>query len=201
MLRGATQSIASIVARPIATVAEDMLKKGEQYPLGNLIADAQRAAGSADMGVMNNGGIRADLRAGPATYGALFEIQPFANVLVRLTVRGKDLRAYLEANVARAAPRVHLSGVIAQYDLARPAGSRIVSATVAGAPLDDARQYTLVFTDYMSTSGEGATLSGVALKSESLGIVDLDALITYAQSRPGRVIRPDSAPRFSPVPR
>lgn len=198
MLRSATQSVASIVARPIATVAEDMLKQGEQYSLGNLIADAQRAAGNADVGVMNNGGIRADLHAGPASYGALFEIQPFANVLVRLTVRGKDLRAYLEANVARAAPRVHLSGVIARYDLERPVGSRIVTATLAGAPLDDARQYTVVFTDFMSTSGEGGALSRTALKSESLGIIDLDALISFVQSRPGGVIRADSAPRFAP---
>ena len=200
MLRGATQSIASIVARPIATVAEDMLKKGEQYSLGNFIADAQRAAGHADVAIMNNGGIRAELRAGPATYGSLFEVQPFSNVLVRLTVRGKDLRAYLEANVARAAPRVHLSGVIAQYDLTRPAGSRIVSATLAGAPLDDARSYTVVFTDFMSTSGDGATLSAAATKSESLGIIDLDALIAFAQSRPGAIIRADAAPRFAPAP-
>ena len=44
---------------------------------------------------MNNGGIRANLRAGPATYGTLFEIQPFANILYRVTVTGKTLRDYL----------------------------------------------------------------------------------------------------------
>ena len=46
---------------------------------------------------MNNGGIRAGPpgRAGRRTE-VIFEIQPFGNTLYRLTVRGRDLRAYLE---------------------------------------------------------------------------------------------------------
>ncbi len=196
--RGATQSVASIVARPIATIAEDMPRRGEQYPLGNLIADAQRAAAHADVGVMNNGGIRADLRAGPASYGSLFEIQPFGNLLVRLTVRGKDLRTYLESFVARGAPRNHVSGVVMHYDLSRPAGSRIVSVNVAGAPLNDARDYSIALTDFMATSGEGLALTNSAVKQETLGIVDLDALIAFVQSQPGGTVKPDAALRLIP---
>ena len=157
--RAATEGVASIVARPIATLAGDMPRRGDQYALGNLIADAQRAAAHADVAVMNNGGIRADLRGGPVSYGSLFEVQPFGNLLVRLTVRGADLRTYLESFVARGAPRVHVSGVVASYDLTRPAGSRIVTATVGGMPLDDARQYTVAFTDFMATGGEGLALA------------------------------------------
>jgi 5'-nucleotidase len=201
LLRDATQGVASLVARPIAIVAEDMPRRGDQYALGNLIADAQRAAAHADAAVMNNGGIRADLRAGPVSYGSLFEIQPFGNMLVRMTVRGKDLRAYLESFVARGAPRVHVSGVIAQYDLTRAAGARIVSAAIGGAPLDDARQYTVAFTDFLATSGDGLGLANAALKQEPLGVVDLDALIAFARSLPGGVIKPDAAPRLVPAPR
>jgi 2',3'-cyclic-nucleotide 2'-phosphodiesterase (5'-nucleotidase family) len=200
ILHTAVRGVASIVVRPIATVAENMPRRGDQYALGNLIADAQRAAAHADIGVMNNGGIRTELRAGPASYGALFEVQPFGNMLVRLTVRGNDLRRYLESFVARGAPRVHVSGIVAHYDLTRRAGSRIVSAAVNGAPLDDARDYTVAFTDFMATGGEGLALSRAALKQESLGIVDLDALIAFMQSRPGGVVRPDDAPRLIPVP-
>ena len=64
---------------------------------------------------MNNGGIRADLQAGQATYGSLFEIHPFANVLYRLTVRGRDLRAYLERLIGRDELNAHVSGVTIVY--------------------------------------------------------------------------------------
>ena len=35
------------------------------------------------------------------SFGSLFEVQPFDNVLMRITVRGTELRAYLE-RLARA---------------------------------------------------------------------------------------------------
>ncbi|MFI5232947.1 MAG: 5'-nucleotidase C-terminal domain-containing protein [Gemmatimonadales bacterium] len=201
ILHTAAQRVASVVARPIATVAENMPRRGDQYALGNLIADAQRAAARADVGVMNNGGIRTELHAGPVSYGALFEVQPFGNMLVRLTVKGRDLRRYLESFVARGAPRVHVSGVVAHYDLARHEGARIVSVTVGGAPLDDARDYTVAFTDFMATGGEGLDLARVASQQDALGIIDLDALIAYMQSQPGGIVKPDAAPRLIPVPR
>jgi 2',3'-cyclic-nucleotide 2'-phosphodiesterase (5'-nucleotidase family) len=200
ILHTAAASVAPIVARPIATVAGNMPRRGDQYALGNLIADAQRAAAHADIGVMNNGGIRTELHAGPVSYGALFEVQPFGNMLVRLTVNGRDLRRYLESFVARGAPRVHVSGVVVHYDPARRAGSRIISADVGGVPLDDAREYTVAFTDFMATGGEGLGLAKSAAKQEALGIIDLDALITFMQSQPGGVVRPDAAPRLIPVP-
>jgi 2',3'-cyclic-nucleotide 2'-phosphodiesterase (5'-nucleotidase family) len=199
--RGATRSVAAIVARPIATVAEEMPRRGDQYALGNLIADAQRAAAHADIAVMNNGGIRADLHAGPASYGSLFEIQPFGNLLVRVTVHGKDLRAYLESFVARGTPRVHVSGLIAHYDLSRPAGARITSATVGGAPLDDARLYTVAYTDFMATGGDGLGLASAAVTQDTLGVIDLDALIAFVQQQPGGVVKGDAAPRLIPASR
>ncbi|MGH7656554.1 MAG: 5'-nucleotidase C-terminal domain-containing protein [Gemmatimonadaceae bacterium] len=201
IMRSAEQSVATVVARPIATVAENMPRRGDQYALGNLIADAQRAAVHADVGVMNNGGIRTELRAGPVSYGALFEVQPFGNMLVRLTVTGRALRRYLESLVARGAPRVHVSGVVAHYDLTRPERSRIVAVTVGGAPLDDSREYTVAFTDFMATGGEGLDLAKTATKQETPGIIDLDALIAYMQSQPGGIVKPDAAPRLIPVPR
>ena len=201
ILRSAAQSVASVVARPVATLAGSMPRRGDQYALGNLIADAQRAAAAADVGVMNNGGIRTDLRAGPVTYGDVFEVQPFGNMLVRLTVGGRELRRYLESFVARGAPRVHVSGIVARYDLARSEGSRVVSATVNGAPLDDGRMYTVAFTDFMATSGDGLVLARAAAKEEPLGVIDLDALIAFMRSQPGGVVRPDAAPRLIPASR
>ena len=183
-----TRVVAAVHAemgRPIGQIAEPLRRSGQQYALGNVIADAQRAAGRADVAVMNNGGIRADLQAGQATYGSLFEIQPFGNTLYRLTVRGRDLRAYLERLVGRDALNAHVSGVSVVYAPARQAGARIVRATMSdGRPLRDDATYTLVLSNFLLAGGDGLGLSSEAIKTEPLEIPDIDALVAYVRAQP-----------------
>jgi 2',3'-cyclic-nucleotide 2'-phosphodiesterase (5'-nucleotidase family) len=197
MARKATAAVADIVARPIATLAETMEGRGSQHALGNFIADAQRMAARADVAVMNNGGIRASLRAGPVTYGSLFEVQPFANTLVRVIVRGTDLREYFERIVSRDSVRAHVSGALVRYDPARPPGARVVSATVGGVPLDDGRTYTVAYNDFMASGGDNLSLAKVAIATEPVDVVDLDALIAFARAQPGGIIRPDTTRRIA----
>ena len=198
LVRGATASVATRVNQSVGELRTPMLRRGEEYPLGHLIADAQRAAGQADFAVMNNGGIRADLQAGTVTYGALFEVQPFGNVLYRVTARGDALRAYFEKMYdGQRAPRVHVSGVTLTWDGARPAGQRLVRAVLSnGQPLDDAREYTLVLSDFMLTGGDGLGLGDAARKVEPLNTQDLDALIAWVRRMPGGVIAADETPRL-----
>ncbi|MCX5766126.1 MAG: 5'-nucleotidase C-terminal domain-containing protein [Gemmatimonadetes bacterium] len=200
LLKSALAAVAPLVSRPIVTVATAMERTGAQYALGNLIADAERAATNADIGLMNNGGIRANLAAGPATYGALFEIQPFANQLVKLRVPGRALRVYLESLVRGDAPRNHVSGVTVRYDKSKPAGARIVEARVAAELLDDDRSYTLVFPDiFVSDNADYVALAKAATATETPGVIDLDALIAYLSSRPGGTVTADAAPRLISV--
>jgi 2',3'-cyclic-nucleotide 2'-phosphodiesterase (5'-nucleotidase family) len=184
-------AVAAEMSRPVAQIAEPLRRSGRQYALGNLVADAQRKAGKADVAVMNNGGIRADLQAGQATYGSLFEVQPFGNTLYRLTVRGRDLRAYLERLVGRVEINAHVSGVNIVYLPAKPPGSRISTVTMAddGRPLRDDATYTLVLSNFLVGGGDGLGLAAEAIKTEPLGIPDIDALVSYvrAQRQPLRV--------------
>ncbi|HEX6052340.1 MAG TPA: 5'-nucleotidase C-terminal domain-containing protein [Gemmatimonadaceae bacterium] len=178
------------MARPIAQIAEPLRKSGREHALGQLIADAQRAAGNADFAVMNNGGIRADLAAGQATYGSFFEIHPFGNTLHRLAVRGRDLRAYLERLVGRETLNAHISGATVVYAPARPAGSRLVSVRMAdGRALRDDAMYTMVLSNFLLSGGDGLGLGADAVKNEPIPGTDLDALIAYvrAQRQPLRV--------------
>jgi 2',3'-cyclic-nucleotide 2'-phosphodiesterase (5'-nucleotidase family) len=185
LVRRVVGAVAAEMGRPIAQIAEPLRRSGREYALGNLIADAQRAAGKADFSVMNNGGIRADLQAGQATYGSLFEIQPFGNTLYRLTVRGRDLRKYIEQMVSRDQTNVHVSGVSIVYAPAKPAGSRVVSVTMAtGQPLRDDATYTVVLTNFLLGGGDGLGVSEAALKTEPLGITDIDALVSYVRAQP-----------------
>jgi 2',3'-cyclic-nucleotide 2'-phosphodiesterase (5'-nucleotidase family) len=198
--RRAVAAVARRVNQPVRHIAADMGRTGSQHALGNLIADAQRAAGGGSVAVINNGGIRADLRAGVATYGSLFEVQPFGNVLYRVTVKGRDLRDYLERLLSRGEPNVHVSGITVTYDPSRPAGSRITRFRVGDYPLADDLRYTLVMNDFMVTGGDGLGLGERAISTEPLDIVDLDALVAYVRAQPGAV-EPPAGGRLVPVTR
>ena len=195
----AVARVSSLVNRHVVTIPVTLARQGSQYHLGNLIADAQRWAGKGDVAIMNNGGIRTDLRAGEATYGSLFEIQPFGNTLYSLTMRGAQLRGLLEAMLAKKAVDDHVSGLRIRYDPLRPAGSRLVSVTTAdGSPLSDTKTYNVIVNDFLATGGEGYNLGGRATASRPLNIVDLDALIDYIKSLPSPIAAPTEV-RIAPV--
>jgi 2',3'-cyclic-nucleotide 2'-phosphodiesterase (5'-nucleotidase family) len=149
-----------------------------------------RVVGRGDIGMMNNGGIRAPLRAGTATYGDLFEVQPFGNILYRVAIGGRELRDYLERLVGRRRPIVHLSGVVVTYDTSRAPGSRLVSVSVGGQPLSDARTYTIVVNDFEYTGGSGLGFESGVRRAENLDMVDLDAFIQYLEHLPQPVVPP-----------
>ncbi|MFL5812501.1 MAG: bifunctional metallophosphatase/5'-nucleotidase, partial [Bdellovibrionia bacterium] len=70
-------------------------ERRQESPLGNLIADAVRAAAQADFALINSGGIRAPFEQGPITFGEIFRTLPFENSIVVLTVTGKQLKQIL----------------------------------------------------------------------------------------------------------
>lgn len=199
IVKRAVARVAGLIGRHIATIPTTLSRTGAQYPLGNLIADAQRWAGKGDVAIMNNGGIRTEMRAGDATYGSLFEIQPFGNTLYSLAMTGAQLRGLLEEMVGKAHPDDHVSGLTIRYDPSKAKGQRLVSVTMAdGAPLSDARTYDVIMTDFLATGGEGYNAGGRATSSRSLNIGDLDALINYMEALPTPFAAPTEI-RIAPV--
>jgi 2',3'-cyclic-nucleotide 2'-phosphodiesterase (5'-nucleotidase family) len=194
--------VAHRVNAVVVDATERLPRSGVQYALGNLIADAQRAAGRGDVGVMNNGGIRAEVRAGLVRWGDVHEIQPFENRLVAVTVRGAALRRYLEELVKGSSVRFHVSGVTIDYDPAAAPGSRLRRVTMAdGRRLDDRRTYRVIMTDFLAAGGDGAALSRDAT-IEELDLVDLDVFVAHLRALPGgRLVVSDAlkSPRIRPV--
>ncbi|MFL5640120.1 MAG: 5'-nucleotidase C-terminal domain-containing protein, partial [Gemmatimonadaceae bacterium] len=198
IVQKAVSLVAPLVNRHVATIPTTLGRQGSQYPLGNLIADAQRWAGKGDVAIMNNGGIRTDLRAGEATYGSLFELQPFGNLLYSLSMTGAQLRGLLEAMVSKSV-NDHVSGLTVRYGPARPIGSRIISVTMTdGTQLSSSKTYNVIVNDFLATGGEGYNAGGRASASRSVNIVDLDALIDYLRSLPAPITAPAEV-RIVPV--
>jgi 2',3'-cyclic-nucleotide 2'-phosphodiesterase (5'-nucleotidase family) len=199
----AEAAVAGRIAARIGSTAVRWPRAGSQYALGNLIADAQRASGRGDIAFMNNGGIRAELRAGEITWGSLFEIQPFDNRLVAMRVSGAQLRRYIEGLVDGNSVSFHVSGATIEYAPVAPAGARVRRVVMGdGRPLNDRRMYRVVMSDFMAGGGDGAALSG-ATTVEELNVPVLDALIAHLQRMPERTLVMTEAlqtPRFKAVP-
>ncbi|CAN5587410.1 hypothetical protein BH23GEM1_BH23GEM1_10740 [soil metagenome] len=190
----ATARIATEFSQPVATLAERLSRSGAQSSLGNLIADAQRAAAGTDIAVMNNGGIRADIDTGVVTYGGIFEVQPFDNMLMRVTMRGSELRTYLKQIVARGRPNAHVSGASIVYSRDAAGAGRIDTVLVAGRPIDDTASYTVSMNDFMAAGGDGIGPPAGAVV-QALEIVDRNALRDYMSRLP----QPVEAPRTTRI--
>lgn len=136
--------------------------RGGEAAMGNLVADAMKAAVGADVAITNGGGLRADkqYQAGQKlTRRDILSEMPFGNTTVLLELTGEKLKAALENGVSQVRelggrfPQV--SGMIVEVDLKEPVGSRVKSVKVAGQPLDPAKTYKIATNDFMARGGDG----------------------------------------------
>jgi 5'-nucleotidase len=182
----AEETVAPLVSQVIGQAASDILQAENpagESALGNLIADAQRAAVQADFAFMNPGGIRADIPAGEVTWGELFVVQPFGNSLVKMSLTGQQIYDLLNQQWANQPfPRIlKTSGLTYIWDNNRPANDRIVEVRKNGSLLDRSARYSVVVNSFLAAGGDNFT---VLLQGTNPvgGPVDLDALIVYIQA-------------------
>lgn len=134
-------------------------QRAGEFALGNLVVDAMLDADldgqPADIAMHNNGGIRAALPKGPISYGQLYAVLPFDNQLMALDLTGAQVLRILEHSVSSRPGNMQVAGMTFRFDMSRPAGDRILEATVGGESLDPARLYRVVTIDYLASGGDG----------------------------------------------
>ena len=64
--------------------------------IGNLIADAFRVIGKVDIGIVNGGDIRANLKSGELSYKDIKSVTPFGNMQNIIEATGQQILDYLE---------------------------------------------------------------------------------------------------------
>ncbi len=202
--RGVTLRVVGYVKRTLTGNSRAARIASCETPLGDLIADAMRAATGADIAFMNPGGIRADLVAThegrpdfAVTYGDAFEVQPFGNPLVTMKLRGAQIRALLEGQFgSRQEPRIlQVSrgfSYLYAYDRAHE-HAEVSALRLNGKPIDSTKTYRVTVPSFLASGGDSfAVLIGGEDKKD--GPVDVDALTTYL----GRVS--SAATPFDPPP-
>ena len=163
--------------------------------LGDIIADAQLAATSADanggavIAFTNPGGIRTDIpktEEGAVTYADLFASQPFRNQLVTLTLTGMQIKDMLEQQWRDPKrPRILQvsKGFNYAWDGTKPYGERVIADRMSlnGQRIDPATSYRVTVNNFLSVGGDGFTVfrEGTA---QRFGAYDVDALYGYFQA-------------------
>jgi 5'-nucleotidase len=190
----ATALTAPLVNQAVASFAGTLDRTQNaagESTLGDLIADAQRAAMGTDFAFMNPGGIRNDLlfapnasnpadAAGLALWGELFSIQPFGNVLVKLDMTGQQIYDLLNQQFA-VSRFLQISGLTYTWDNSLPAANRVVEVRKAGVPIDRSASYTVTANNFIAGGGDGFSVFTTGTGSV-VGPIDLDALIDYAKA-------------------
>ena len=192
LVQGYARNAESATKRIVASLKLPLSRSGSQHALGRLIAEARRNVLRADLGLVGNGGIRGDLPGGPVNYGQLYEVQPFQNALLKVTLSGRQLREVLEHALAEGEPSAHISGAVVRYDPRRSPGRRVRSVELQGRRLRNDARYTLAVDDFLASGGDGYRML-MDLPAEPGGMLDVDGLITYLRrlSQPIEVtIRP-----------
>ena len=195
--------------------AEDgtRLVRNQETNIGDLVADAYRVVGDADIGWANGGGIRADIPAGEITYGDIIEVHPYSNQLCVVETTGQQILNALEMASASCPNEsggfLQVSGLSYTIDTTIPSSvvtddrgmfvevdgeRRVKDVMVGDEPIDPDATYTLASHDYMlKEGGDGINMfmNDKLIVDESMP--DNQVLITYIVDHLDGVVPADYA--------
>ncbi len=91
-------------------------------------------AQNADFAFLNEGVVRTSIPAGPITYGQIYSLLPFDNVLVTMNLTGSEILAILEQGVSGQKGLIQVSGLKFTYDPKKKISNRITSVRLKRPP-------------------------------------------------------------------
>jgi 5'-nucleotidase len=198
-------AVAPIANRIVGTVSADIPRTANpagESAMGDVIADAQLAytqSAGAVIALMNPGGIRAEISysfspggeaPGEVTYGEVFAVQPFNNLVTTVTLTGAQLKEVLEQQFAGYAGQTSTkflqvsAGFTYSYDTTQALGSRVSNMALNGVPIDPAAEYRVTENDFVANGGDGFTRFSLATNRVYQPGFDVDALAAYLSPGP-----------------
>lgn len=175
--------------------------------LGNLVADAMRFAGNADVAIQNGGGIRTNIAAaGNVSVGDTFNVLPFTNLVKRApSMNATQLKDILEHAYADTSPTgrangryAQISGMQVTYNSLNTArstagtGNRILRVVLDdgtvlidnGVVVNTTRTFSFATIDFTANGGDGYPFAAnsVVFENSPFTITYQEALANYIQT-------------------
>ena len=145
--------------------------------MGVIIGMAMMDKTKADFSVVNSGGVRDSIPAGPITYKDVLKVQPFGNIVSTVDLTGKEVMDYLNA----AAKMSVGSGAFPQFAGLQLviAEGKVSSASIKGASIDPNKTYRMAINDFQAAGGDGYPKLTSHPSYVNTGFVDADVLRAY----------------------
>ena len=165
-------ALAEEMGKVLVQASEPIEKGLPESKLGNLVADIcrKRCSIPSDFCILNNGGLRVALPQGAITKGKVFELMPFDNEIVVVTISGekmKDMFAYIATN--KGIPVSGISGKLSSES--------VTEVKISNEPFDPNKNYRICTTDYLANNGDKMSFFAKPIQIQTTGYKLRDALI------------------------
>lgn len=180
------EKLLTAMRETLAVLETEAVKGKPESPLGNLTCDllisaAQPCADTAQPAapwicIMNSGGLRVALPAGPVTVGQVYELMPFENRLVALLIRQEAFQELQRYVAARHGEPIGGFRLVVRNGLP-------VDCQLRDTKCSDAAQVWVVTSDYLADGGDKMGFLKNPIRRLDLGVTVREALIRSLKAR------------------
>ncbi|TRX63190.1 5'-nucleotidase C-terminal domain-containing protein [Carboxylicivirga sp. M1479] len=175
-------SLKAEMLKVIGTAAEELTGGLPESLLSNFVCDlvleesrSLKATVNPDVSIVNVKGLRIPISKGPITVESVFQLMPFENELVYLTLSKQQITELF--NFMASVGGDGIAG--ASFGIKN---KQAVDVKVNGKALED-REYVVVTSDYLADGGDHFTVFQSAIAREGSGLKVRDAIVQHIQKQ------------------
>jgi 5'-nucleotidase/UDP-sugar diphosphatase len=187
------KELSKVIGEATGTFSNEMVRK-QETALGDMVADSMEwytQNQDVDFAIQNGGGIRTDLPEGEIEKGTIYEVLPFDNTVMVMTLKGSDVQKLFDyiATIDRGAGAFPQVSDSVDFTINYNKGT-CENVRINGEPIDPDKTYKIATNSYMAAGGDGYSMFTNAVHSYDTSKFQRDVFIEYVKEL-GGTISPD----------
>lgn len=188
-------SLESSMNEKINTCVQDLLTGCPEGRLGNFCADltqqralswckAKKDVALPQFSVLNNGGLRVPLLKGPIKVSNIYELMPFENEIVIVTLTGEKMAELIAYVASKSKEKGRKAGVpISEpFELIIDTTETETDCFINGTAFDPQKNYVVATTDYLANGGDKMKFFLHPVSIIKTGVKLRDAILDHVRS-------------------
>ncbi len=140
-----------------------------------------------DVAISNKGGLRSEIAQGVITFGDIYNVFPFENTLVVMTLKGNQM-IHLFNDIAKKNGEAISGAELGIY----PPAQDIAFITIGGRKVESEREYRIATSDYLAQGNDGLVTLAQGYNRREFGITIRDLMLKYVSDlhKQGKSVEP-----------